>query len=317
MKRICYISIFFLVAVSCYAQQNSQYNQYIFNELVINPAYAGTKGIVNANAFYSKQWVGVDGSPSTQTVSIEGPASDKVGLGLQIINDNIGAQSQKSVFGDYSYKLQVNEKYKLALGLALGASYFSIDGTELTTTSPDDPAVPKNVEGKLLLDAQTGLFFYGERFYAGLSVTDLLANVFKDDPFYVKQMRHYYITSGYVFDVLPKLKVKPSILYKHVYKSPSNIDVNAFLLYDQKYWLGVTYRFGSKLFVNDLLSNTLENRDAIVIMAEYSINDKLRIGYAYTITTSVLKNYMSHEISLGYFIPGKMPVKKMNDIRYF
>ncbi|HNW99655.1 MAG TPA: type IX secretion system membrane protein PorP/SprF [Bacteroidales bacterium] len=317
MKRIRYISILFLIAASSYAQQNSQYNQYIFNELVINPAYAGTKEIINANAIISKQWAGLDGSPTTQSIGIEGPFTNKVGLGIHVVNDKIGAQSQQSIFGSYSYKLQVNAKYKLALGLAVGASNFSIDGTKLTTTTQDDPAVPKTLENKILLDAKTGLFFYSDRFYAGFSVADLLANVFKNQPYYVDQVRHYYLTSGYVFDVLPKLKFKPSFLFKHAYKSPSNIDLNAFFLYNQKFWLGCTYRFGSMFLVNESLTNSLKKRDALVIMTEYNVNDKFRIGYAYTITTSVLKNYMSHELSLGYFIPGKTPIKKMNNIRYF
>ncbi|MGD0710133.1 MAG: type IX secretion system membrane protein PorP/SprF [Bacteroidales bacterium] len=317
MKRIFNISIFLLVLSSCFAQQDAQYNQYIFNELVINPAYAGTKEIINANAFFSKQWAGIDGSPATETVSIDGPASEKMGLGLQLINDNIGAQSQQSIFGSYSYKLRINEKYKLSLGLAIGASDFSINGSDLTTATPDDPAIPKTYESKIMLDAKTGLFFYGDRFYAGLSVTNLLANVFKSDPFYIQQVRNYYVTSGYVFDVLPKLKIKPSFLFKHAYESPSNIDINLFFLYDQKFWIGVTYRFGSKLFVNDSLSSSLKNKDGFVIMLDYNINEKFRIGYAYTMTTSIFQSYTSHEISLGYFIPGKVPVKKMNNIRYF
>jgi type IX secretion system PorP/SprF family membrane protein len=315
MKRIFNISILLLVSASCFAQQDAQYNQYIFNELVINPAYAGSKEIINANAFFSKQWVGVDGSPATETVSIDGPASDKMGLGLQILNDNIGAQSQQSIFGSYSYKLRINEKYKLSLGLALGASYFSIDGSKLTTATPD-PSVPKTLVSKLLLDAKTGLFFYSDRFYAGLSVTDLLANA-KNNPFYAEQVRNYYVTSGYVFDVLPKLKIKPSFLLKHAYDAPSDIDINLFFLYDQKFWIGVTYRFGSKLFVNDSLSSSLTNKDGFVIMLDYNVNEKFRIGYAYTMTTSIFQSYSSHEISLGYFIPSKIPVKKMNNIRYF
>jgi type IX secretion system PorP/SprF family membrane protein len=316
MKRICTISIFFLVAVCCYAQQDAQYNQYIFNELVINPAYAGTKDIINADAFFSKQWLGVDGSPANETVSIDGPISEKMGLGLQILNDNIGAESQQSLFGSYSYKLRINDNYRLSLGLALGASYFSIDGRELTTATPDDPSVPRILESKLLLDAKTGLFFYSERFYAGLSVTDLLANA-KNNPFYAEQVRNYYVTSGYVFDVLPKLKIKPSFLLKHASDLPSNIDINVFFLYDQRFWIGGTYRFGSKLFVNNSLSSSLEDRDGFVIMLDYNVNEKFRIGYAYTMMTSIFQSYTSHEISLGYFIPGKVPVKKMNNIRYF
>jgi len=317
MKLIFSISVFCLTTACCIAQQVPQYNQYIFNELVINPAYAGTKEITNADAFFSKQWVGVDGSPATETVSMDGPLSEKMGLGLQIINDNIGAESQQSLFGSYSYKLRINEKYKLSLGLALGVTDFSINGNELTTATPDDPSIPRTYESKVLLDAKTGLFFYSDRFYAGLSVTDLLANAFKSNPFYIQQVRNYYVTSGYVFDVLPKLRIKPSFLLKHAYGSPSNIDLNAFFLYDQRFWLGFTYRFGSKLFVNNELSSSLENSDAFIIMLEYNVNEKFRIGYAYTMMTSVFQGYTSHEISLGYFIPGKVPVKKMNNIRYF
>jgi len=317
MKRIIYITVLILIAASCYAQQNPQYNQYIFNELIINPAYAGTKEIINANAIFSKQWAGIDGSPITQTISIDGPLSEKVGLGLHLVNDCIGAESQKGFFGSYSYKINLNDIYKLSFGIAAGASYFSLNGNKLTTTIQDDPAVPKTLESKLYFDSKAGLFLYSERLYGGFSVADLLANVFNRDPFYVRQIRHYYLTGGYVFDCTPNLKFKPSFLFKHAYDSPSDVDLNAYFLYNQRFWLGVTYRFGSMLFVNKSLSSTLKQRDAIVIMTEYNINEKFRVGYAYTITTSVLKNFSGHEISLGYFIPGKVPVKKMNNIRYF
>jgi type IX secretion system PorP/SprF family membrane protein len=232
MKRIFNISIFFLIAASCFAQQDAQYNQYIFNELIINPAYAGTKEVINANAFFSKQWVGVDGSPCSESVSIDVPATEKMGLGLQIINEYIGAQLHQSLFGSYSYKLRINDNYKLSLGLALGASYYTLNGNDLTTATPDDPAVPKYIAHQLMPDAKTGLFFYGDRFYAGLSVTELLANVIKNDPFYVEQARNYFLTSGYVFDILPKLKFKPSILIKHSTTIPSTIDINALFRYD-------------------------------------------------------------------------------------
>lgn len=317
MKRISYITVLILIAASCFAQQNPFYNQYIFNELVINPAYAGTKQIINANAILSKQWAGVDGSPMTQTVSVEGPVSEKVGVGLQLINDKIGAQSHQGLFGIYSYKINVNEKYKVSFGLAAGASYFSLDGTKLTTTSPDDPAVPKTSEHKLYLDSKAGIFLYSERLYAGFSISDLFSDVFNRDPFFVKQSRHYYLTTGYLFDLSPTLKFKPSFLFKHIYKSPSNIDLNAYLLYNQRFWFGATYRFGSVIFGNKRIDNTLKSRDAIVLMLDYNVTEKFRLGYAYTVTTSALKNFSGHEISLSYFIPRMEPVKKMNNIRYF
>ena len=106
-----------------------------------------------------------------------------------------------------------------------------------------------------------------------------------------------------MFDVLPKLKIKPSFLFKHASESPSNIDINLFFLYDLKFWIGGTYRFGSKLFVNNSLSSSLENRDGFVIMLDYNVNEKFRVGYAYSMTTSVFQSFTNHEISLGYFIP--------------
>ena len=317
MKTIIKISALLLMATSGFAQQNAQYNQYIFNALIINPAYAGTKEIINVNAIYSTQWTGFNGSPTTQTLSIDGPASEKVGVGFHLINDNLGAQSQQGLFGSYSYKVKLNDKYKLSMGLAIGASYFSLDGSKLTTTNPDDPAIPKTLVTKLRLDSKAGLFLYSDRFYAGLSSSDILADVFKSKDLMVAlQTRHYYLTSGYVFDLGTNFKIKPSFLIKEDFKAPTNMDLNAFVLYRERFWLGTSVRLGAQIFKNKELQNSLRSRDALVFMAEYNINDKFRVGYAYTYSMSVLRDYPGHEFSLGYYFPDKTNTK-MKSIRYF
>jgi type IX secretion system PorP/SprF family membrane protein len=317
MKTLIKITALLLITVSGYAQQDAQYNQYIFNAMVINPAYAGTKEVVNVNAIYATQWAGLSGSPNTQTLSIDGAPTSKVGIGFQLINDNIGAQSNQSLFGDYSYKVRLNDKLKLSMGVAVGATYLSLDGSKLVTDNPDDPAIPHTMVTKLRLDAKTGLFLYSDRFYAGLSSTDLLANVFKSNNLMVAaQTRHYYLTSGYVFDVGTYFKIKPSFLLKEDFKAPMNIDVNAFVLYREKFWLGSSVRLGARVFKNKDLQNSLKTRDAVVFMAEYNINDKLRIGYAYTYSLSVLRDYPGHEFSLGYYFPNRTDTK-MKSIRYF
>lgn len=317
MKKYFITIIGILITVMGYAQQNTQFNQYIFNKLMINPAYAGTKGMIYANAIYSKQWAGVDGAPKMQTICIDGPASEKVGLGFHLINDKIGAQSQQGFFGSYSYKIQLNETFRLSMGLAAGASNFTINGSEMTTTLPDDPAVPKSTIHKFVFDSKAGLLLFSERFYAGFSVSDLFANSFKKEGFPIQQVRHYYFMSGYVFDLFENLKFKPSFLLKHAAKSPSNIDLNALFLYREKFWLGASLRFGSGLLVNADLDNTLRNRDALILVTDYNITEKLRVGYAYTFSTSVFKTNPSHELSIGYFVPGKVPAKRMMTIRYF
>lgn len=317
MKKYIYILIFLLLSISGFSQQNAQYNQYIFNELVINPAYAGTKEIFNANAIYSSQWTGLPGSPTTQSLSVEGPVSDKIGLGLHLINDQIGAQSQQGIFGSYSYKIRLNEKLRLSMGLAVGASYFTIDGTKLTSSEQYDPAIPLNVQTQLRFDSKAGLFLYNDKFYAGFSSSDLLADAFKTkDILVTAPSRHFYLTSGYVFTLSDKLKYKPSFLFKEDFKAPSNIDISSYFLYNEKFWIGATVRMGAKIFKNHELDNTLRLRDAVVFMMEYNFTDKFRLGYAYTLSTSVLKDYPGHEVSIGYYFPEKS-TSKMRTPRYF
>jgi type IX secretion system PorP/SprF family membrane protein len=316
MKTIIKITALLLITLSGHAQQDAQYNQYIFNSLIINPAYAGTKEVVNVNAIYSTQWSGLSGSPTTQTLSIDGAPTDKVGIGFHLINDNIGAQSQQGMFGSYSYKVNINEKMKLSMGIAVGATYYSLDGTKLVTDNPDDPAIPHTLVTKLRFDSKAGLFLYSDRFYAGFSSSELTADVFKSkDLLVAAQVRHYYLTSGYVFDLGTKFKFKPSFLIKEDFKAPMNIDLNAFVLYRERFWLGTSVRLGARVF-NKALDNSLKSRDAIVIMAEYNINDKLRIGYAYTYSLSVLRDYPGHEFSLGYYFPNRNDAK-MKSIRFF
>lgn len=316
MKAIKCIIVLVLLAASGYAQQNAQYNQYIFNELVINPAYAGSKDILNINAIYSSQWSGLTGSPNTQTVSLEGPVTPKIGLGVHLINDNIGAQSQQSLFGSYAYKVAINDKLKLSLGLALGASYFTLDGTKLTSEELD-PAIPTTLQTKLRFDSKTGLFLYSQRFYAGFSVSDLLADVIKSkDLMVTKQIRHYYLTSGYVFDISEKIKYKPSFLLKEDFKAPTSIDLSSYFLYNERFWIGATVRMGAKIFNNEKIDNSLRMRDAVIFMMDYNISDNFRLGYAYTLSTTALKEYPGHEISLSYYFAEK-GAAKMKTPRYF
>lgn len=317
MKTISKIIALVLISATGFAQQDAQFNQYIFNELVINPAYAGTKGVFNVNAIYSNQWTGFTGSPTTQTLSVDGPITDKIGVGLHLINDKIGAENQNGIFGSYSFKVKIGDIFKLSMGIAAGTTNFNIDGNKLITQNPDDPQVPKSMINKFRFDSKAGVFFYSERFFAGFSCSNITANIFKSkDLMVANQVRHYYLTSGYVFDIAPKFKFKPSFLIKEDFKAPTNIDINGFLLYNERFWLGASVRTGAKIFTTNDLESALKLRDAVLFMAEYNINDLFRIGYAYTYSISALSDYPGHEFSLGYYFPNKSTTK-MRSPRYF
>jgi len=317
MKTLRIIFALLLFSVYGYAQQNAPYSQYIFNELIINPAYAGTKQLININGTYSIQWAGFEGSPSTQTLSAEGPVYKNMGLGLHILIDRIGAQSQQGVFGSYSYILQFNEKWRMSMGLALGVSNFALDGTKLTVDNIDDPTIPTTKVNKVRFDSKVGLFAYSDRFYAGLSVTELLADVFKSkDLMVAQQSRHYYLTAGYVFDAGKYLKIKPSFLLREDFKAPTNLDINCFFLIKELFWIGASVRFNANIIHNPDLDNTLKHRNAMIFMTEWNITRSFRIGYAYTLSLSALKSYSGHEIELGYTFPKKADTK-MRTPRYF
>ncbi|MFH2096160.1 MAG: type IX secretion system membrane protein PorP/SprF [Bacteroidota bacterium] len=307
----------FLITITAFGQQNAQYNHYIFNQLVINPAYAGTKGMINVNGIYSSQWSGLDGAPTTQTLSIEGPAIGNVGAGLHIIRDNIGAQSQTGVYGNYAYKFIVHRKLMLSLGIATGVTHYTLDGSLLYGDDQYDPAVPMGMESVTRFDSKFGAFLYSKKFYVGFSVSDLTADVKSSyDQLVAGQVQHYYLTSGYVFDLTPDVKFKPGFLIKEDFRAPTNIDINAFFLYKNKFWLGGTFRTGAGIFNGKDLDASLRTRDALVVMTDINITDNLRLGYAYTFSMTALNDYPGHEISLGYYFDPSKKTKMLTP-RYF
>ena len=317
MKIFIKTIILLFIATSGFAQQDPQFNQYIFNNLIINPAYAGTKGIQNISATFSTQWVGFTGAPSTQTISYEGPVQKNEGLGVHIINDKIGAQTQQGLFGSYAHRVKLNTDFILSLGVAVGASHYTLDGAKLIIDNENDPVIPKVYVNKLRLDSKTGAFLYSKRFYVGFSVTNLFAGIKKNNDLEIASpVRHYYLTSGYVFKINDDFDFKPSFLIKEEFKAPTNIDISTMLLYKDKIWLGASFRTGLLNFKNKYLDNSLKRRDAVAFMTEWNVNEEFRFGYSYTVTVSALKNYSGHEIQVGYYFPTKLN-SKMKTPRYF
>src|SRR5476651_421432 len=131
MKKLLLFFSLLLCFMAANAQQDAQFSQYIFNGLYINPAYAGYKEDLYVNSFFRSQWTGLDGAPTTFSLSMDGAVNDgKVGLGLMIQHDAIGAQSNTAAYGNYAYRIQVgeNEHSKLALGMGFGFIQTGING---------------------------------------------------------------------------------------------------------------------------------------------------------------------------------------------
>ncbi|MGV3503382.1 MAG: type IX secretion system membrane protein PorP/SprF [Adhaeribacter sp.] len=282
------------------AQQMPQYSQYIFNGLILNPAYAGSKGFLSAHASYRSQWAGLEGAPKTATFSLDGVnVSDRIGWGVYAIRDQIGAQSQTDLSANAAVRLKTGEAAVFSFGLALGASFVSFDPDRVHTSTPNDPAFTRSKDQTLSPDLKTGLYFHTRKFYAGLSV----ANLVQFDVGHLMANRpHLFFTSGYVLTLSDFLKFKPSFLLKDDLKGPTNADFNAFLLLQDRLWLGASYRRSLDIWQRGIgEAQGLEPAAAMAYMVELYPSEKIRIGYAYDQSKSGFNKVGSHEISLGYY----------------
>ena len=310
MKKRNYLLLCALITMAnisaVYAQQESLLSQYMFNGLILNPAYAGSKDYASIAAMFRKQWTGFPGAPVTQAVSIHGPLKNKrIGLGLMIANDHVGVTNQTDVYGSYAYHIPLKSG-KLALGLQFGLSYIKSKLSDLTVWDANDQVFELNTQTNLLPNFGAGAYYYQEKFYIGISVPHLLnydpdrtLGIEIKDAF--RQTRHYYLASGIVLEAGRDLKIKPSVLIKYVQGAPVQYDLNLNFLLNDILWLGVSYR----------------SKDALIAMVEYQVNKKLRFGYSYDMTLSKFKNYQSgsHEIMLGYDFGYN--ILKIKNPRYF
>jgi type IX secretion system PorP/SprF family membrane protein len=298
--------IFLLLRIQLNAQQDIMISQYMFNGLLLNPAYAGSHKYFSSTLLHRTQWVGFDGAPKTSILAIDGPINnEKMGIGLIVSNDRIGITDQTDIYGNYSYNVRLGEG-KLAFGIKAGVSRYTYKLDELVIWDNNDQVFVGNRSTSWLPKIGAGLYYHTEKWYAGIAVPTLLAyDPDKDfgpdvnNSSFVK--RHYYAVSGYVFDLGCNFKFKPSVLLKYVSSAPLEADLNAHFLYRDQLWLGASYR----------------TNDAITAMIEYQTSSRFRIGYAYDFTTSGIRNYSSgtHEIMLGYDF-GKDLIK-VKTPRYF
>jgi len=306
MKKIIIKTLLVLAVINTQAQQDPLISQYMFNGLFINPAYAGSHEFYSATLTFRKQWVNFDGAPMTSIASVDGPIGGKnMGLGLIVMNDQIGVTRQNKVVANYSYHLKIGDKGKLALGISAGASQYSARTSSLTVWDENDIMFTSDQSSGLIPRFGFGAYYFKEKWFAGLSIPTLMAyvpnNRFSMNVNETFLKRHYILNGGLVMPVNEKVKVKPSILFKYLPNAPLQVDLNFSVLINDAIWLGTSFRSG----------------DAVVAIVEYQANNKFRVAYAYDITFSGIRKYSagSHELLIGFDFGKSVP--KIRTPRYF
>lgn len=273
------------------AQQDPLYTQYMDNLLVINPGYAGTKGVGNALLVARSQWVSFDDAPSTRSFAYNTPFPKKnIGFGVSVLSDRIGPMKQTGFYVDYSYQLQISDEFKLGMGLKAGVSFYRANLTDLVTIDSNDPIFDNDIYENFLPNVGVGFFLFSDKTYFGLSVPRLIENTITRESVsteYVnKQQLHLYFVAGNQFDLSSDFQLKLSGLAKWVQNVPISFDITALFGFKERFWVGAMYRFDS----------------AYGILTQVEPTRDLRIGYSYDITTTDISDYQngSHEIMLSY-----------------
>ncbi|XZF16211.1 PorP/SprF family type IX secretion system membrane protein [Chitinophagaceae bacterium MMS25-I14] len=295
------VALGMLFSSAVFSQGYPHYTMFMFNKLLYNPAYAGSRNVTSVNAAYRSQWTGIDGAPRDISLTIDGPVgnSDKefrpVALGLAINRETLGPVDNNTINASYAYRIRM-EKSVLSFGLQAGVSMYSARYSDLNPYDQNDEVLANDIKNRIMPNAGAGVYWSSSRYYLGLSVPALLQNYYdKNEPTYAsgkkaRQTRAFYLSGGYGLPVNDYLTLLPQFMMRYVGNGtdqlPFSTDINLTAIIYKRLMIGATYRTDKSL-------------EGIV---HIQVAKKLNIGYAYDYLLSDLSPYAkgSHEITIGF-----------------
>lgn len=290
MKNFYLFILVFLCWYAGAAQQESQFTQYMYNPMSINPGYTGSREVLTVSSIYRNQWVGVEGAPETFNFSAHSPLglTSLANLGLDFTQDRIGISTQKSFSVNFAYILPLDrsEDIRLSLGIKAGAENLDLALHKLTIADINDSYLANLSEFSPVLGL--GAFLYTDEAYLGVSSPNLL-HTKKFNEVSVStytNKAHIYFLGGYVFPLENEVQLKPAFLIKAVSGAPLAIDLSMNIYFLERWNLGASYRLNA----------------AFTALAGFRITDELTLGYAYDYETTTISKYSSgsHEVFLQF-----------------
>lgn len=282
------VLVFILISAHSTAQQDPQYTHYMYNTLSVNPAYAGQRETLSIVGLHRSQWVGINGAPQTQSLSLHSPLrNERIGLGLNIVRDALGPARESFIDANFSYTIPLNTNdLKLSFGIKGGLHLLDTDWSQGRFQNPD--AAFNNNLNLTSPMIGAGLYMHTRKWYLGLAVPNFLETAHYDDfqESLATERMHFYAIGGYVFNLSETTELKPAFLIKGVAGAPLIADVSANLWFQKNFTLGLAWRWD----------------DSFSALAGFNVTPGMFIGYSYDMTTTGLNNYNSgtHEITLRY-----------------
>ncbi|MFA8435114.1 MAG: type IX secretion system membrane protein PorP/SprF [Marinifilaceae bacterium] len=305
-KQLFVLLTFILCGLSCFAQQDKMFTQFLNYPSGINPAYSGSRDAFQFLGITRKQWVGIDGSPTSSVFSVNSPINFfNLGLGLTFESDKIGREKNNEVEFDISYKIQLFNGTFLNLGIKSGFSNYKVDLMNARVVDHNDQLLQGNINKGWVPHFGVGAYCYGKRYFVGFSIPQLFQNESSGgwlmSSSLDRERLHYYLMAGYLLPLTPSLQLKPSLLVKASEASNFSYDISSvFILFD-RLWLGGSYR----------------NEDAFAAIVQFNISSQLKLGYSYDIGIAKLsgRSYGSHEFTLSFDLA--LSDHKIRSPRYF
>lgn len=284
---VCLCAFYFQAAK---AQKEPQYTQYMYNIGSFNPAYVGSVATPEIAALYRAQWIDIPGAPRTIRVGANLPFNnEKHGLGLNVVNDQLGPVTQTYFDLSYSFQVNLSSSTYLSFGLDAGGSALNVDFSKGTFENPGEP-LNNEMISNFYPTVGAGLFMYGDEWYLGASVPNFLTEgIYNDEVATVVEDRlQFNFIGGYVFGLSDNLKFKPAFLINSISGNPLNINISTNFLISNAFTAGVSYR------VNNALSG----------LAGFQLSQSAFIGYSYDYNTNLLGDFNngSHEIILKFYL---------------
>ncbi|KZS40079.1 hypothetical protein AWE51_25575 [Aquimarina aggregata] len=301
IKKI--LGILMIISTYCgFGQQDPQFTQYMYNTLSVNSAYAGSRGHMTVTGIHRSQWVGIDGAPRTQTLTLDTPIGKKVGLGISVVNDEIGPSDEFYFDANFSYTIKTSETHRLSLGIKGGARLFNIDWTKGQAQNPDI-LFQQNINNQFFPTVGAGVYFHTDKSYLGISIPNFFTDQHYDDiqQSIASERLHFFLIGGLVVDVSRNTKFKPAFLVKHVVGAPLIVDLSANFMFYERLRLGAAYRWD----------------DSVSGLVGFQITPGLLLGYAFDYTTTELQQFTtgSHEVMLRFEL--KSQEKRLKSPRFF
>jgi type IX secretion system PorP/SprF family membrane protein len=295
MKVLSTIVFVFCISILS-GQQEQLYTMFMFNKIGLNPGYAGYHDHVCATGIYRNQWMGFEGAPETQLISIQAPLSNqRIGVGLNLSRHSIGISKSVTADAIYAYKIPIG-KGILSLGAQASVRHLTVDYTDPDLLAVQeitiDPGVDLVKESKVIANFGVGVYYNSDQFYIGLSSPRLMPSDidFEDNNLFVsREVKHYYLMAGYVIPLNYKIDFVPQVLVRYTDSAPVNVDINGSIIIRQNYSLGLTFRTGG---------TREDTGESIDLIASAKIARGLRIGVAYDFTLSELRKYSSGSLEM-------------------